>query len=124
MTSVTLNKLWINRVDSGEAVSGASGRDKDQSFSMALDVRTYASGRRRAVSTVGEVGSLPFTLVAVNLATKEKLRGWVGLLVQVRDNRGQRWFGVFAGIEVREYMRPDLYAVSFTLLTTTYTEGV
>lgn len=124
MTVLALQRLWLNRMDTGEAVSGASARDRTQAFSMELAVRTYANGRRRAIGTVGEVGEIPYTLQMADLATVSRLRTWVGINVQVRDHRGQKWFGVFAGLAVAEYMRPDLYRVSFTLLTTTTTEGV
>jgi hypothetical protein len=124
MTVLTLNKTWINRLDTGEGIAFATGRDRTQQFSMDLNVRTYASGRRRAISTVGEAGEVSFRALAVNLTMIEKLRSWAGVNVQVRDHQGQKWFGVFAGIAVTEYMPVNLYAATITLLTTTTVEGV
>lgn len=124
MAILPLTKLWINRLDTGEAVSGATGRGRSQSFAMDLSVRTYASGRRRAISTAGEAGEVPFTLVQCTLDQVTTLRSWKGISVQVRDHRAQKWFGVFGEINVSEYMRPDLYSLTFTLRLVTFTEGV
>lgn len=124
MTVLTLTRLWINRLDTGEGVSAATDPSRSQSYSMDLDVRTYASGRRRAISVEGEKGEFSFQLIAIDLATVAKLRVWAGANVQVRDHRGQRWFGVFAGLSVGEYKAPLLYSATITLETTTTTEGV
>lgn len=121
---LALTKLWINRLDTGEALSAQSGQDRSQVFSIDLGVRTYASGRRRAISVQGEHGQLQWRLVAVSLATVTQLRAWTGIAVQVRDHRGQKFFGVFAGTTISEYLQPDLYAVTITLETITYVEGV
>lgn len=124
MTICTLTRLWINLTATGEAISGASGRERAQAFETAGEIRQYANGRRRAISVIGEAGTMSFTLVSLDLTTKDKLRGWAGQAVQVRDHRGQKWFGVFFSLSVGEYMRPDLYSASFTLNTTSATEGV
>lgn len=124
MTAVTLDRVWINRTDTGDAISAQSGQDRTQSFAMDLSVRTYANGRRRAVTTVGEAGEIPYTLAMVSLATVTQLRSWVGAHVQVRDARGQKWFGVFAGVEVAEWPEYQIYRATITLQTVTTVEGV
>lgn len=124
MTVLNLSMLWINRLDTGQAIAAASGRDRAQAFATDLSVRTYASGRRRAISVPGEKGELTWRLVAVGQSTKDLLRSWATLAVQVRDHRGQKWFGTYEGITVGEYMRTDLYAVTFTLQTVSFDEGV
>jgi hypothetical protein len=122
MPILTLSKLWINRLDNGQAVSAQSagrGRSHDQ----AGDVRTYAGGRQRAVTIAGERGTFTFRLADVTLPTVELLRSWVGLDVQVRDHRGQRFFGVFFGVTVVEHKDPSLYEVAIVLRTVTVVEG-
>ena len=119
-----LDRLWINRTDTGEAVSAYTARDRGQSFAVDLDVRTYANGRRRAISVAGEIGEIPYTLDMLSLATVTLLRSWVGVNVQVRDHRGQKWFGVFAGVQVGEHFEPGRYRATITLQTTTTAEGV
>jgi hypothetical protein len=124
MTTLLLTQLWLNRMDTGEAIHGASGRTPSSSYGIEGSVRTYASGRRRAISTEGLKVEIPRTMVALDYATKEKLITWLGVHCQLRDYRGGRWFGVFFDLDVSEYMRPDLYAATITLLGTTTTEGV
>jgi hypothetical protein len=124
VTTLSLTRLWINRLDTGEAINAQSARERDQAFSVDLSVRTYASGRRRAFGVAGERGQMSWKLLAVTQTVKDQLRGWANIAVQVRDHRGQKWFGVFDGVQVSEYMDPGLYAVAFTLQTVTFTEGV
>jgi hypothetical protein len=119
-----LTQLWVNRLDTGEALSAYTDPDRQQTFDDQVEVRTYANGRRRAISSPGESGELTFRLVNVDLATVTKLRVWKGLDVQIRDHRGQRWFGVFGGVQVREYMDPARYAATITVQTITVAEGV
>lgn len=121
---LTLGKLWINRIDTGEAISGWSAQERSQSFQQALEVKTYANGRRRSVTAKGEQGELGFRLQMVDQTTKDLMRTWIGISVQVRDHRGQKWFGVFASVDAGEYMEPTLYNVGFTLQLTSVTEGV
>lgn len=121
---LTLSKVWVNLLSTGVAVSAQSAPGRTQAFTTGVEVRTYASGRQRAISAVGERGELPFTLVATSVGTRDTLRSWVGQAVQVRDHRGQKWFGTYAGVTVSEYQQTDLYAVAFTLLLTSVVEGV
>lgn len=124
MTVLALNRLWINLLSTGEGISGPSGRGKTQAFSVEGRVGLGANGRRRSITVAGEAGEIPYDYVAVDLATKDKLRTWQGQTVIARDSRGQRWWGTFFGVGVSEYMRTDLYAVSFTIETLTVVEGV
>lgn len=123
MASVTLTKLWINRLDTGEAVSAQSG-GRAVSYEDAGEVRTYAGGRQRSITQEGERGAFAFVLRDVPLATVDKLRTWKGLAVQVRDHRGQRWFGVFRTVTPAEHKDPNLYDVALTVQTITAAEGV
>lgn len=124
MPTLTLTKLWINRMDSGEAIAGASGRDRPTTYSMSGGVRQYASGRQRGIAVAGTKVEVTRRMIALDYATKELLITWLGAHVQMRDHRGNKWFGVFYGLDVSEYMRPDLYAAAITLQVTTTVEGV
>lgn len=124
MTVLTLTRLWINRLDTGEAVSAMSDDGRSQAWTTPMDNRRYASGRIRSVSVAGEKGEMTWRLVAISQAVKDQLRSWATITVQVRDHRGQKFFGTFDGVTVTEYKQPDLYAAGFTLQTVTFTEGV
>ena len=126
MTAVVLTRMWLNRTDTGEGISGASGRMPTTSHSKDGQRRRYASGRMRGIAVAGVAIDVPRRFVALDLAATEKLAGWLDQSVhcQLRDIRGQKWFGTFYDLEIGEYMRPDLYWATVTLLVTTTTEGV
>jgi hypothetical protein len=122
---LTLTRTWINLLSTGEAISAATVRgSRTQVYNNAVEVRTYANGRRRSIAAVGEDGEISFQLTLLDQATKDKLRTWASQAVQVRDWRGQKWFGVFANVDVGEYTPATLYSATLTLMTTTTVEGV
>lgn len=123
MTILVLTKQWINLMSTGEGISGATGRGKVSTQSVGGEMRTYASGRRRAISVVGEVRAVPFVFMALDLPTKIKLESWAGQPVQVRDIRSQKWYGTFFGVTSTEYMRTDLYQCALQLEVSTFVEG-
>lgn len=125
MTILTLDKLWINRLDTGEAIAaGSSPSDRSQQHAKQLAVREYASGRLRAVSTGWQSSRLVYRLMNISQAQKDLLVSWMGVPVQVRDYRGQKWFGVIADVDVSEYEQPDRYTAGFVLQSITVVEGV
>jgi hypothetical protein len=122
---LTLTRNWINLLSTGAAVSGATVRgSRDQTYSTETSVRRYANGRMRAITASGEAGEVSFQLTLLDATSIATLRSWAGQAVQVRDWRGQKWFGVFASINVGEYAPTTLYSATLTLLTTTTVEGV
>lgn len=124
MTVLPLTKLWINRLDTTEAISAQTDPNRSQAHSIDTKTITFTSGRRRAISVPGERGQLGWSLILVPLVTVAKLRTWAGFGVQVRDHRGQKFFGTFDGVAVTEVPFVDQYNVAFTLETFTYDEGV
>lgn len=123
MATLILTKVWINRLDSGLAVSGQTTPNRDQAYDQAGEVRTYANGRQRAVTQAGERGTFAFRLEDVTAATLTTLRSWIGRDVQVRDHRGQVFFGVYFGVIVAERKEPTLYTAQITLKTITAPQG-
>lgn len=124
MATLTLTQVWVNRLDTGEGINANSGRDRDREHAMAGDVRSYAGGRQRAYTVAGEQSKFEFSLRLLTQATVDKLRSWIGVPVQVRDVRGQRFFGVFFAVPVTEQSSPTLYDVSISLKVVTIVEGV
>lgn len=124
MATLTLTKVFINRLDTGVAVSGQSGPGRSQSYDMDGNVRTFAGGRMRAISTDGERGQFPFTLRDVTQATVDTLRSWLAYGVQVRDHRGRRFYGVILSVVVTEMPEPTLYDATVVLQTITAPDGV
>ncbi|MBM0257046.1 hypothetical protein [Micromonospora sp. 4G55] len=123
MATLILSRVWINRLDTGEAVNAQSW-DRTQDYDMDGDVGTYAGGRQRSISVEGERGSFGCTLRRVSLATILTLREWKGLPVQVRDHRGQLWVGVYLRVVPIEQSDPAWYDAALTVRTVDAPEGV
>lgn len=119
-----LTKVWINRLDTGAAVSAQSDIQRARSHSVEGEVSTWAGGRQRATMVQGERGQFNVTLVMVSLSTVDTLRSWVGTPVQVRDARGQKFLGTFFVVPIKERREVDLYDVDLSVSTLTVTEGV
>lgn len=124
IATLNLTKVWVNLLATGATVSAQSGPDRGRQHDQAGEVRTYAGGRQRSITTAGERGQFTVTLVDVSLTTVELLRGWIGQPVQLRDHRGQRFFGVFYAVNVIEAKDPVYYNVAIDLRTLTVAEGV
>lgn len=124
MATLTLTKVFINRLDTGQAVSAQSDISRAREHSIAGSVRTYAGGRQRAVQQVGERGSFDVRLRMVSLSTVDLLRTWQGIPVQVRDARGQRFFGVYFKVPVVELRATGEYDVPLSVQLLTLVEGV
>lgn len=122
MATLTLTKVFLNRLDNGESVAAPS-TDRGQSYSMDGEVRSYAGGRQRFFGTTGEHGTFQVTLRRLTLAQVATLRTWKGLAVQLRDRRGQSITGTFTTVTLKEW--PDLlYDAAITINLVTYPDEV
>jgi hypothetical protein len=126
MPVLTLTAVWVNLVATGAGVSAQSDDSRAREYVDAGEVRTYGEGRQRAVTSEGERGSFAFTLVDVTEDELTTLRDWKSQLVQVRDHRGRRFYGVYFGVSVAEprvFQAANTYTAGISLQFTTYTEG-
>jgi hypothetical protein len=123
MATLTLTALWINLVATGAAVSAQSAPDRNEAYVSPVNVLTYAGGRRRAITGPGEAGSYAFTLRMASRTSVETLRLWVGQTVQVRDNFGRRFFGVYGTLGIKEWRDGTFWDVDIVLTVVTFTEG-
>lgn len=124
MATLTLDRVWINRLDTGEAFSGYSIPNKTLSLRMDGQVRSYAGGRRRSMSTGGVGGVWPVAFRLQTLTTLVTLEDWFGVPVQVRDNRGQLRNGVYFELSITELHEPLYYDIGLDLQLVTVSEGV
>ena len=124
MAVLNLTKVWVNRLDTGAAVSAQSDVQRTRVHSVDGEVSTWAGGRQRATMMQGERGQFTVTLVLLSMSTVETLRSWVGVPVQIRDARGQKFFGTFFAVPIKERREPDMYDVDLSIATVTVTEGI
>jgi hypothetical protein len=97
MATLLLSKVWVNLVPTGDAVSAPS-IDRTRSYEAKGEVRTYGSGRQRAVTAEGLTASFGFTLRLVTWTQIQTLVSWIGRTVLIRDNRGTAYFAVFMAV--------------------------
>ena len=118
MATLNLTMLWINLASTGEAISAQTEPGRRRKYGINGSVMTFAGGRRRSVAKEGAAREFGFTVVRISLATLEQLESWAGQDVQIRDHRGQRFYGVYFDVDTSEYKDP-FYAAAITLLGTT-----
>lgn len=116
MATLVLNRLWLNLVATGAAVSGYSAPGRAPSYGMDGTIATYAGGRQRSITREGVHGSYVTTLLLMSRADITTLRGWMGQAVQVRDDRGRVFVGVFRDVpEIERQGIPDKFDVPLSL---------
>ena len=123
--SVTLSTVWINL---------ASTLSNYQSFPLmsALEVdtnqpgevRTYAGGRLRLVTTAGVARTATLTLPECSRDQINWLQSVVGQTVLVRDDRGRKIWGTFLSPKVSENQYNTTGDVTLTINEITYVEAV
>ena len=124
MATLTLDRVWINRIDTGEGISGMSVPGRQRSSAMDGAVHAYSGGRRRAITVGTAGGSWSFILRLQTLSNVEQIESWIGVPVQVRDNRSQVFYGVYLGVSVSELRDPAYFEVGIDLQLVTVPEGV
>lgn len=122
MATLPLNKVWLNLMATGEAVSAPSN-GRARAMSVEGEVRTYGGGRRRSISSVGRRNLMPFTLLRLTALQVVTLENWLGRDVMYRDYRGQRIVGCYFELGFREYKDPNRYDITITLNEVTWVEG-
>jgi len=136
VTSLALTQMFINLASTGAFVSGGAAVGRVEDNKINGSVNTYASGRQRAITTAGVVGTFTFQLRNVSRATINTLNAWINQTVQVRDSRGHRIFGVYLELSIEEVTMAQnswcatkfdtlgAWHVTIVLLAVTYVEAV
>lgn len=124
MASLSLTKSWLNRLDTGEGIAAYTAPTAPRQYTVEGEVSTWAGGRQRALSTPGEKGSWPITMLIVSAAAVATLRSWIGIPVAFRDPYGVRFVGVFWAVApVARRGEPGLFNAEFVLQAVTTVDG-
>jgi hypothetical protein len=95
MATVTLTQVWFhNRSDLSDYVTLDATQLWDQTASPG-QVRRFAGGRLRSITTTGNHRQLSITFELVDRDTVDQLRDWTGVTLLYRDPLGRNLFGVF-----------------------------
>jgi hypothetical protein len=125
MATLTLTAIWVNLVSTGAAVTATSLPGRAEDYQIPGRTETFAGGRRRAISQIGQEGTFGFTLVLVPRTDVDTLIGWMGQQVQVRDNLGRKFRGVYRAVPAQEIRGQDgFYMVPIGLDVLTVAAGV
>jgi hypothetical protein len=122
MATLTLDRVWINLIPSGESVNGWAAPVRSETFEVPGDIRRYAGGRERATRLRGMTESKQFAMQRLSTVDKDTLKSWAGRHVQVRDLSG-KWLGTFFAGGVDRNMDGS-WDLAFTLTAVTTVEGV
>ncbi len=123
MAMITLGRVWINLLATGESINAYSS-DRSRGTGINGTVNQYAGGRFRPTTIEGVRGSFAFKLRDVTELQIETLKTWYGQPVVVRDHRGRVYFAVFFNLAETERRDTSLYDVALTIEEITYTLGV
>ena len=125
MTVLTLDKAAIAPLSDLSDVLLLQPSDIGEDESTITQVRRYAGGSRRVVSTPGVTRTLSLAWRHVDRADYEKLKALTGVPVLFRDTRSRAVFGVFASVKGSEWRPGDKLAnVTATIEEITFSEIV
>lgn len=132
MATLTLPLTFVNLMATGAFVSGQAAIGRAEAYAQTGNVYTLAGGRRRAIISKGEISLFSFELRFIPRASVDTLRTWIGQLVQVRDTKSRRFFGVYFDLPITEIVSfaplncssTTLWHVGINLNAVTTAEGV
>lgn len=122
MATLQLDRVWLNLLATGEAVSAYSAPGRTQTIGVEGEVRTYAGGRRRSVAVEGIHSQWGVTLRLITKPVIDTLESWLGEAVQVRDHRGLILYGVFFQVVPAE-ARDDILLWDAAIVVNVVTTG-
>lgn len=121
--SVTLDRVWINlAADPTQSVSAQSTAPSDTD-TIPGQVRGYANGRQRIVTSKGASRQIGRTLNQISDADLGTLRSWRGQVVCFRDARGRRLFGTYFAVSTVDY-KDGTHDAAITFVTSTYEDAL
>ena len=126
IVEVVFDATWITDPTTGVSVQ-VWKTERAETDDLDVEVRSYANGRRRIISTPAQKRDTPLTLRGVSDADLTTLRGWRGRLLLLRDAQGWRRWGTYAGLASTSiYPAPHepVYEVSLTFQHSDYHEEI
>ena len=126
MAAVTLTDLWIHLASNPSVYVKSFGfMGEDEVDEIGGEVRQYANGVDRIVSTSLKRRELAITLPAVERPDLERLRTFKGKTLFIRDPRSRLEWGTFFALQIPERKAALLPHVSFNFqVLTSYDETV
>lgn len=123
MATLTLNKSWLNLLDTGVGISFYTLKEKSLTRSVKGEVRQYAAGNQVAIAAKGVKGAFSFSIARLTQTDVDVLDTWLSQAVIYRDTRSRALFGVFFDYNVTDNSNPRYFTVSIVINQVTYVEG-
>ena len=126
IVDVVFDATWITDPLTGVSVQ-VWKTERAETDDLVVEVRSYAGGRRRIISTPAQQRLTPLTLRGMSADDVTTLRGWRGRLLLLRDAQGWRRWGTYAGLATTTvYPAPHapVYEASLTWQHCDYDESV
>lgn len=124
MAVVTLTKLWLHEAADLSEYRSWYSTDRRDGRDQAGEVREYANGRRRLVTTPAKAQKLGVTVRLVTDDDLVWLDDHAGTLLMLRDHRGRVVFGSYFTLDIVDYDDQSGYDVSFAFESVTYSVEV
>ena len=124
---VTIADTWLTDVANPSVSVHARGPGRTLTSSTSGEVRFYAGGRRRVITTRNRSRSFDLDLRWLSAADVALLDSWQGRVLLLRDGLGFRTFGTFLEMSQQTVMyqtRGVSNFVTMTFTALTYSEAV
>lgn len=122
MVMIHLSKVHIHLLSTGEGVAAYSS-DRNSTRSVDGKVQIYANGRQRAILMTGTKSQYNCTLRDVSDEDVTTVERFMGKPVCIRDNKGQRFFGVYFDVPRNERRTLGYWDIPLQVVSITYNEG-
>ena len=123
--TLTFTDVWITDVATSVSVHG-SFPDRLSSDEVTGDVRSYAGGRLRSITSARTKATYPIVMQLLSDSDAALLKTWRGRVLLLRDSAGRRVFGTYFVRSVEDFyvQSVTLHNVSLTFQEITYSEAV
>lgn len=123
---VSFADAWLTDAANPTVSVHASFPERGQAATLDGEVRHYAGGRRRVITTARRSATFPLTLQLLGDDDLAQVIAWQGSVLLLRDGEGRRIFGTFLAVDVKDYWDPDgpLHEVSLTFSEVDFVEGL
>lgn len=121
---VRFEDTWLTLAADPTLSVHAACPERTSDDAIAGEVRYYAGGRARSITSDQQSATFPLTLQLLSAADAALLKSWRGQVMLLRDGEGRRVWGTFFSRAIVDYWDPDgtVFDVTVTFQELTYIE--
>ena len=124
--TLTFTDVWLTDVANPAMSVHGSFSERKSDDEVAGDVRPYAGGRLRSITSARTKATYPIVVQLLSDSDAALLKAWRGRVLLLRDSAGRRVFGTYFARSVEDFPMTSgtLHNVSLTFQEITYFEAV